>query len=144
MQSKINHTKEKPEPTMEVHVYNGAAGDFLYFEDDGETYEYETGNYYRRHLKFDGEACTFSLSEVEGSFKSKFSHAKLYFHGFGDESLNVQLDGQTLEIKKEDYRFIEPISDLDPWHFEPDQSNVVKELPYAIFALKDGEMKLNW
>lgn len=144
MQNKINHTKELPEPTLEIHLYNGTQGDFLYFEDDGETYEYASGNYYRRHLKFDGEACGFVLSEKEGSYKSKFTHAKLYFHGFGDESLAVHLDGQMLEMKKEHYRFIEPISDLDPWHFEPDQSNVVKDLPYTIFALKDGEMKLNW
>ena len=54
LQSVIQNTSETPSPVLEIHIYNGKAPNtFMYYEDDGITYNYESGQYYRRLISFD-------------------------------------------------------------------------------------------
>ncbi len=82
-QSVIQHTKEKGDGVLYLHVYKGiATTSFLYYEDDGETYSYEKGNYYKRNMVYDASSNTLMLEKKEGSFRSKFSRVKIIQHGF--------------------------------------------------------------
>ena len=53
MQSLIQSTAEKPGDLLEVHLYNGKdSNSFEYYEDDGKTYGYLKGDYYKRTIAF--------------------------------------------------------------------------------------------
>lgn len=100
MQSDIQYTDQKPSPTLEVHVYNGdSRGSFLYYEDDGATYGYESGQYFHRNIRFDPVARTISFDKADGSFPSKFNMVRLVLHGFagltelkaGDRSYGLKM-----------------------------------------------------
>ena len=83
MQSVLQSTNEKGDGVLELNVWHGnEASSFVYYEDDGTSYDYENGDYYKREITFDPVKRTVTFSETEGSFKSKFSNIELVLHGF--------------------------------------------------------------
>jgi len=83
MQNIVQSTNEKGDGILELNVwYGNGVSSFVYYEDDGTSYDYENGDYYKREITFDPSRRTIVFSEVEGSFKSKFSNIQLVLHGF--------------------------------------------------------------
>jgi len=84
MQSLVESTSEMPSDTLVLHVYNGdKADEFTYYEDDGESYKYLKGDYYKRLISLNPAAGRIDFSEVKGSYVSRFRYIKMIFHGFG-------------------------------------------------------------
>jgi alpha-glucosidase len=99
LQSVIRHTGEKPSETLEIHLYNGnVANNFIYYEDDGVTYNYESGVFYKRQIQFDPASKLVRFGEPEGKGNSKFNNIRLIFHGF-DDLMTVSLNGVTRQVK---------------------------------------------
>lgn len=113
MQSLVQNTREKPEPVLKLHVYAGGDGNFLYYQDDGSSYQYQKGLYYQREIRFDHKAGKLVLSEVEGSFPSNFSRIQCCLHGFKDME-SVQVAGRKLKVVEEEVMFLPPVSSFDP------------------------------
>jgi alpha-glucosidase len=99
MQFPVQYTAQKPDPVLELHLYNGdKPGTFTYYEDDGSTFKYENGEYYKRTISFDPSACKIIFSTTEGSFISKFTTIRLILHGF-DDVLTIKADGKDISLK---------------------------------------------
>lgn len=114
MQSLVQSTSEKPTDTLTVHVYNGdVANKFVYYEDDGESYAYENGAYYKRAINFNPVSKAITFDKVEGSLASKFKNIKLILHGF-NTSAAVKLNGNQTTINDDFSSFLTPISKFDP------------------------------
>jgi alpha-glucosidase len=114
MQSLIQNTTEKPSDTLVLHIYRGMQNNkFVYYEDDGETYNYENGDYYQREINYDAAQRKIVFNQVDGNFKSKFTSLKLVFHGFDDKD-KIQTSGS---LKAELISFIDPVSRFDPQGF---------------------------
>jgi alpha-glucosidase len=91
MQCVIQNTKEKGDGVLYLHVWKGETGsEYVYYEDDGETYQYEQNSFYKRNITFNPEESSIELSAVEGSFKSKFSKIQIELHGFGKHTLPIR------------------------------------------------------
>ncbi len=91
MQNLVQSTSEKGDGVLNVHIwYSEKANSFIYYEDDGATYDYEKGIYYKRTFHFDTEKRMIWLSEVEGSFVSKFETTILHLHGFKSVSSSAK------------------------------------------------------
>ncbi|MGA3014496.1 MAG: TIM-barrel domain-containing protein [Bacteroidales bacterium] len=106
LQSVIQNTSETPSPVLEIHIYNGKTpNSFTYYEDDGITYNYETGQFYRRSISFDPVNKSIIVSSVDGSFPSKFSMYRFVLHNFGEiKIVNVNGEGHILEPIKSNIR----------------------------------------
>ncbi|AHM63316.1 glycoside hydrolase family protein [Flammeovirgaceae bacterium 311] len=114
MQSLIQSTSETPTDTLTIHVYEGSiANQFVYYEDDGESFDYENGGFYRRLISYDPRKKSISFGEAEGSYKSKFNHIKVVMHGFG-EGGRWRLNGKAARLMSSFVSFIDPISRFDP------------------------------
>lgn len=101
MQEAIQSTSEKPEETLVLHVYKGKTGNqFTYYEDDGETYDYENGNFLKRELVYDPSKKTITIGKEEGNFVSKFKKYKIVFHGF-EKMLKITANGTDVKQPKE-------------------------------------------
>ena len=86
MQSMAQNTKEKGDGMLYLHVWKGETGsEYVYYEDDGETYQYEQNSFYKRKISYHPETNTVSLSAVEGTYKSKFSKLQIVLHCFGKQ-----------------------------------------------------------
>jgi alpha-glucosidase len=87
MQSIIQNTKEKTDGILYLHVWKGTEKtSFTYYEDDGETYNYEKGSFYKRAILYDAISNKLLLEKKEGTYASKFSRLKIVLHGFDKTS----------------------------------------------------------
>ncbi|MCX6251006.1 MAG: glycoside hydrolase family 31 protein [Bacteroidetes bacterium] len=112
MQSVIEYTAQKPSVALELHIYNGKTpSSFTFYEDDGTTYSYENGSYYKRMIIFDPRTKTITLAKSEGSFDSKFSAIHLILHDFSEMGIKVDEKDYTLKMKSKTEKMVEfPLS----------------------------------
>jgi alpha-glucosidase len=76
-------TQDAGNGMMEIHVWNGPeSNSFLYYEDDGNSYDYEQGTYHKRLIIYDHLKRAIILSDAEGSYTSKFRQVQVILHGF--------------------------------------------------------------
>ncbi len=92
MQSITQSTSEKPSDTLIIHLYIGTDNSFNYYEDDGMTYNYTSGNFYRRTLNYSSSANQLTFSKPEGAYSSQFKYIKIYFHSDQKLQANVRVD----------------------------------------------------
>jgi len=98
MQSVVQSTSEKPHDTLNLHIYSGdKAAAFLYYEDDGLTYEFEHNTFFKREFRFDPANKLIILGNTEGTYNSAFNKVKLILHGFHGISM-VKTDGRVLPL----------------------------------------------
>jgi alpha-glucosidase len=110
MQSLVQSTAQQPTDTLVVHVYNGSVNNkYVYYEDDGESFNYEKGAYYKRTITFDAAKKSVTFGAVEGSLKSKFNTIKVVMHGFTGVSAN-----KSVPFNDDFTSFLSPISKFDP------------------------------
>lgn len=139
VQSQVNSNQEKPKDQLEIHLYKGnEANSFVYYEDDGESYDFEKGQYYKRTLNYEPASSLLTFGSVQGKYKTNFNEVKLYFHGF--ESSEIK----KLEISKEDYHFIHPLSNFDPLATSVHGDHKITDLPYTTFKLKNDQFSITW
>lgn len=97
MQSLVQSTSEKPSDTLFIHVYFSADRfDYQYYEDDGESYDFEKGISLTKHFIFDGKAKQLTLAKMEGNYNSKFSKIQLILHGF-ENCRNIKVNGAKVD-----------------------------------------------
>ena len=103
MQSVVQNTKEKGDGVLYLHVWKGKTGSqYAYYEDDGETYQYEQNDYYKRTITYNPETNSIKLSAKDGNYSTKFKQLQIILHGFGkhtipgcqltDDEMNVVLN----------------------------------------------------
>jgi len=84
---------------LEVRVYPGADGDFEWYSDAGDTYDYEQGSYRIVSLHWDDTARTLTLAESKGRYPGMPQHVHIRLvvvrdaHGAGGEITEVS-DGE--------------------------------------------------
>jgi alpha-glucosidase len=84
-QSVIQHTKEKGDGVLTIHVWQGKnETSFMFYEDDGASYDYEKGKFLTRMIKYDPVGFRLILEKETGDFASRFTHIKVLFHTEGN------------------------------------------------------------
>ena len=114
MQSLIQTTAQKPTDTLVVHIYKGDVNNhFVYYEDDGESFANESGNFYKRNIEFLPAKRSIVFDKAEGTFQSKFNTIKVVLHGF-DATSSLKINGSTFKLNNEFVSFLNPVSTFDP------------------------------
>ncbi len=100
VQKQVLNTQQSTGDTLEIHLYKGNSSNrFVYYEDDGTTYNYEHGAYYQRTITYNGKQSNVKFGAVRGSFHSKFSTIRLVFHGFSPKVRSSITHRQTKATK---------------------------------------------
>jgi len=114
MQSLVQSTSEQPTDTLFIHIYKGDVhNQFVYYEDDGESFAYENGAYYKRGISYDPAKNMIVFDKVEGSLSSKFHNIKLILHGF-DSASTLKINGSQTSLNDDFVSFLTPVSRFDP------------------------------
>ncbi len=144
VQKKVLHTGADAGEFLEIHLYNGEDNNsFVYYEDDGNSYAYQSdAAYYKRTIHYDVDQSSLTFNKKEGLKASKFSKIKLYFHGF--EEVFPKLQGTPAIVEEEDYRWIQPLSNFDPFTPEPADTLRVEQLPYTIIDNNEGSFEITF
>ncbi len=111
-QSAIQTTAQKPDDTLNIHVYQGTEkNSFTYYEDAGDGYDYSKGEFYKREITLDGHQLIFSIAD--GSFPSHFKFLKIFFHGFQDMQ-SVDVNGTPTPVRYAQFSFLQAPGAFDP------------------------------
>jgi alpha-glucosidase len=150
MQSLIQTTKEKPSDTLFVHIYQGTeANRFEYYEDDGNTMDYQKGEFCKRTIAFDPVKKEIIFSKQEGSFVSGFKTIQCILHGFADEMTEVEVNNQETVVQSETIRLLDGMKYLeeiyDPTYFKGlrKAENLSLQKTFS-FSNSDNEIRIQW
>jgi alpha-glucosidase len=117
MQSVVQSTSEKPSDTLFLHVYNGnVKNQFLYYEDDALTYEYEKGMYLTKELVFDPSERQIFIGKSQGNYTGKFLNITLILHGFDIPGMNWQVNHSAIQPQTVMIDLYSALNDHDPLH----------------------------
>jgi alpha-glucosidase len=135
MQSLVQSTSQKPTDTLVVNVYQGEIPNkYIYYEDDGESYAYENGGFYKRTISYDPAKKAIVFDKVEGSAASKFNNLKVILHGFGSTKKGAWNDDFV--------SYLTPISKFDPQgNANPVEGEKVKSM---VIKNNSGQFTINY
>lgn len=143
LQNTVQNTQEKSDGVLRLHVYFGRTQtEQLYYEDDGSTYDFKEGNFYKRLIQFDGESGKLTLQAKEGRFTSEFETLKVYLHGF--ESDSYEINGESVNYQTEDIRLIEPVTEFDPLPQREKRNYIIRNLKTLETNLTDAQLTIQW
>ena len=113
MQSPVSFAEEAPDNNLMLHVYCGVNdSSFTYYEDDGKSYDYQSGEFYSREMIYTPDHL--NLEAVDGKHNSKFTHIELIFHGLISTNHEIEINGHKRTLKSEKITFLEPITQGNP------------------------------
>ncbi len=101
----LQYAMQQTDAPLELHVYPGADGDFTIYEDAGNDYAYEAGEYAQIPLHYDGQAGVLTMGERTGSFQGMKEKIPYEVYVCEKKIAEGIYDGASLEIS---------ISDLAP------------------------------
>ncbi|CAL1521201.1 glycoside hydrolase family 31 protein [Chitinophaga sp. MM2321] len=132
MQSLIQSTIEKPVDTLFLHIYKGdKTNTFVYYEDDGESFDNEKGVFYQRAITYNPADKKIVLEKTAGSYQSKFHYVKLLLHGFSSQK-SITINGSQLSLQAGTHAFLSPISRFDPQGtFIPADSCLIQQATFG-------------
>ena len=96
----VQYTGEKPWDRLVVRVYSGADGDFTLYEDEGDTYNYENGEFTNIDFKLRGKELT--IGERKGQFKGMLEERDfhiVFVTPQGKTEKDVHYDGSAVTLK---------------------------------------------
>ena len=76
----VQYSTEKPWDNLEIRVYPGAEGEFVLYEDEGDSYNYEKGEFTEIPFKWDEDHGTLIIGERKGKFKGMLTERKFRIH----------------------------------------------------------------
>ncbi len=134
MQSVVQNTQEKPSEVMDLHIYFGENGNKLvYYEDNGEDYNYEKGDKLERLFEFLPSEKKIVLHESKGSFKSKFTQTRLILHGF-EQIKSIKVNGKETSFQKSAWSWLPNLQ----WGTQ------IQEVKMTNFPLEKGKITVEW
>ena len=147
MQQAGDFAEDVKSDVLEIHCYPVAdAQDFswTYYDDDGISFQYESGMFAKRTLYLSGKEKKFVMSNKEGDFISAFQFIHIYMHGMNEDEFHPVINETEMEVMKTDYRFVQPVSSFDPQGKFMDESKMIRDLKYVRLPFSEETIQLNW
>ncbi len=140
MQRPVMNTSEKTEELI-LHIYTGnQSSDFVYYTDDGETFQYRKGEYSKHKIEYRGSEQKLIFGKNEGPLKVSYSKITFVFHGLSTNEINI--NGQRKPLAQSVHSYFLPLEKFDPIN-EPDSmgEETVKsvETDYP-----SGQLEVSW
>lgn len=111
----VQSTAEKHDGVLNVHVWFKAEGTAYIYEDDGETYDFQKGEWNKRSIQYDCPNNTILFSKQEGNFKSEFRKVRIVWHGFEDRKVvSATVGRQKLRVDNSKYQWVDTLPNFDP------------------------------
>jgi alpha-glucosidase len=128
---------------LEIHLYKGDQDNsFDWFEDDGETFEYQQGVFCKRSLEYLHQENKLIIHQAEGTYRPAYKNISIFFHGF-DTKGAASVNDSSCSLQYKDYRFVKPMANYDPVNTMPDGPSI-PNLPYLTFNYDQKELVIQW
>lgn len=141
MQRPVMNSKEKVDELI-LHVYYGEEkSEFDFYEDDGSTFGFQSGDYAIRSITYDPQQKQLHIKRQQGSFVSQLKKVKLLLHGFQNLA-SVNVDGKTIACTTQQHSFFTPLEKYDPIN-EPDSMGE-ERIQMSQFEYSSNDMIIGW
>ncbi len=112
MQRPVMSTAEKTDELI-LHVYEGGgSSEFTFYQDDGETFGYQSGEFCKRRIEYHGNENKLIITQSKGSFKEYFTKLRFIFHGLSADEITIQ--GERKNLEQFHHSFFSPLEKYDP------------------------------
>ena len=98
MRQGLTYAMEDNESPLEIHIYTGRDGDFTFYDDAGDDYRYEQGEYERIRLHWSDKDQTLTISKREGSFREMKETRALKIFLNGESKRELEYAGEEILI----------------------------------------------
>ncbi|MGN6394153.1 MAG: glycoside hydrolase family 31 protein [Mucilaginibacter sp.] len=110
MGPEVEYATQEKNKVIELRIYPGANGQFKFYEDENDTYNYEKGQYATFNINWNDKTRTITVSDTKGSFPGMLKHRTFNVvlvngeHG-ADETVATRFDktftysGKSLAVK---------------------------------------------
>ncbi len=102
MQKGLHYTSEDTGYPLEIHVYTGTNADFVLYEDAGDGYGYENGEYAVISLHWDDKAGSLTIDERAGCFPGMKEYNEMEVFLNGKKAAVINYYGKKVVLKPED------------------------------------------
>jgi alpha-glucosidase len=132
MQPVVPHTGIKPDELI-LHIYCGnQSGTFLFYTDDGVTFDYQQGKFITRMIEYKANENKVIVSAEKGNFKTPYKKLKVVLHGCTASEGTIHKKAQPLTTQI--HSFFSPLEKYDPIN-DPDsmgeETVLVAEVDYS-------------
>jgi alpha-glucosidase len=142
MEAAKSFTKEKND-TLVLHIYKDIANaSFVYYEDDGDTFDYQKNNYAKRLIEYKALLNKIIVHQTEGAFKTNYQKIRFVFHGFEKSIITLYVNDHEQPLEPSVLQLFtglekyDPVKDPDP---APEEDVLIAE-----FAYTTHEIVLHW
>lgn len=139
VQDPVQNTTEKSE-VIHFHIYPGDhSTEFEWYMDDGETFDFQSGNHMVRKLQFNpGQVC---ISSTKGKFRVHFKMIHVVLHG-SNKTNQIKLNGKKVDFDQSANSFFVPMLKFDPLEPAPDVGT--EQVIHFSFPYTDSEVVIDF
>ena len=95
----VQYTSEKPWDSLEIAIYPGADGHFTLYEDAGDGYEYEKGEYTTIDLQWNDKQGSLTIGSRQGTFPGMLRERDFVVKVLGREPMTVHYKGKRVHVR---------------------------------------------
>lgn len=95
----VQYSDEKPWDNLEIRVYPGTDGEFLFYEDEGDNYNYEQGAFTEIPFRWDEDHGTLIIGERRGKYRGMLKERHFRIHLVGKDSPAGDTEGEAGSFK---------------------------------------------
>ena len=100
-----------------LHLYTGPyANSFVYYEDDGRTFDHVQGGFHKRTIEYQGAENKLILYAAEGHYRSAIKHLKVIFHGLKSSPDSLKINGHKQTLAPDINQFFAGLEKHDPFY----------------------------
>ncbi|MDE6631931.1 MAG: DUF5110 domain-containing protein, partial [Muribaculaceae bacterium] len=83
---------------LTIDIYPGRDAEFTLYDDDGETYDFEKGEFTRIKMSWDDNKNELTIADAEGTYPEAPATRKMTFRK-GDKSKTITYKGKSTKVK---------------------------------------------
>jgi alpha-D-xyloside xylohydrolase len=99
----VQHSAQDSNKELEIRIYEGAHGEFTLYEDEGDTYNYEKGQFSTIQFTWDDASKTLIIADRKGSFQGMVADRTFKIVRVNEAESTVQTDiryqGKTVKMQ---------------------------------------------
>ena len=96
----MQYAEESKWDNLDIVVYPGADAEFVLYEDEGDNYNYEQGQYSTITFKWNDKSGELTIGDVQGSFPGMLTSRKFNVRVVGKDGVNVvEYAGKSVTVK---------------------------------------------
>lgn len=138
-----DHIDARHSDTLDLHLFAGSqTSSGSWYDDDGKSFEHSHGRYAMRHFTHHASERILIIEPQQGNFQCGYAKIQIYFHGI--TTAHITVDEQVIEVERETVRFINPISNFDPFFVGCEHPWQHTQVPFIEIPFTPRKSEINY